>query len=125
MSKGTRKITGFLWAMLLAVLSFFVIFIFFQDVSVRAFGVSMKHPERIGQAISDAVKNTTDKVTGAVSDAVDKVIDQTVDKAVASVTESLDLNNFVPEGVAIENPDIENLDLGELTSEATAPVATE
>ena len=116
MSKGTRKITGFLWAMLLAVLSFFVIFIFFQDVSVRAFGVSMKHPERIGQAISDAVKNTPDKVTGAVSDAVDKVIDQTVDKAVASVTESLDLQDFVPEGIEIENIDLENINVEELTT---------
>ncbi len=85
MSKGARKFTGFLWAMLLAVLSFFIIFIFFQDVSQRFFGVSIKNPKKLGEtvskAVTDAVSKTADKVNEAVTGAVDKVVDKAAEAA--------------------------------------------
>ena len=116
MSKGTRKLTGFLWAMLLAIISFFVIYIFFQDVSLKAFGVSMKHPEKIGQIVSDAVKTTTDKVAGAVSEAVDKVVDKTADKAAEMVASSLE-ESLDPEKLA-ESVDLEGVDLENVSGAA-------
>jgi hypothetical protein len=80
MSKGSRKLVGFLWAIIIAVVSFFVIYIFFPDVSTKFFGVSMKNPERIGQAVSnaadsvaDAVSNAAESVAGTVSDAVNGI----------------------------------------------------
>ena len=51
-TKGTRKISGFLWAMAIAVVSFFVIFLFFPDVSYKFFGVSVKQP--VGKTVSEA-----------------------------------------------------------------------
>ena len=74
MPKTTRKITGFLWAMLIAVISFFIIFIFFPDVSNKFFGVSLREPQKLGQTVQDAVGTATqtviDKTTEAVTDIV-------------------------------------------------------
>lgn len=67
MSKGSRKLVGFLWAIIIAVISFFVIYIFFPDVSTKFFGVSMKNPERIGQAVSNAAESVAGTVTDAVN----------------------------------------------------------
>jgi hypothetical protein len=73
MSKGSRKFVGFLWALIIAIVSFFVIFIFFPDVSNKFFGVSMKHPEKIGEAVTNAAENVADAVSDAVTDAADAV----------------------------------------------------
>ncbi len=80
MAKGARKITGFLWALLIAILSFFIIFIFFPDVSNRFFGVSIK-----GEDVQNVVNEMTDSVKDKASQAVDAV----ADKVVESVTEDL------------------------------------
>ncbi|MCQ2411439.1 MAG: hypothetical protein MJ057_00610 [Sphaerochaetaceae bacterium] len=70
MAKTGRKISGFLWAMLLAIISFFIIFIFFPDVSNKFFGVSLKEPAKIGETVKDAVESTTQTVTDKVTDAI-------------------------------------------------------
>lgn len=85
MPKTTRKLTGFLWAMLLAVISFFIIFIFFPDVSNKFFGVSLRSPKKVVQSVQDAVEQTTqsviDKTTEAVSDFIsEKITDTLTDK---------------------------------------------
>ncbi len=80
MGKGARKFTGFLWAMILAIVSFFVIFIFFPDVSNKFFGVSVK-PEKVAEVVDSAVSSATDavteKITDTVSDAVTSVVENT------------------------------------------------
>ncbi|MBO4393950.1 MAG: hypothetical protein J5800_06365 [Spirochaetales bacterium] len=80
MAKAARKLTGFLWALLIAILSFFIIFIFFPDVSNRFFGVSVK-----GEDVQKVVKEIGDTVSDTVSDAAGKV----AEKAVEAVTEKL------------------------------------
>ena len=65
MAKGARKFTGFLWAMLIAIVSFFIIYIFFPDVSLKFFGVCMDK----------------DKAAAAVTQAVDEFSDAAIDKA--------------------------------------------
>ena len=52
MSKKNNKINGFLWALIIAVVSFFVIFLLFPDVSYKFFGVSVKQP--VGKTVSEA-----------------------------------------------------------------------
>lgn len=80
MAKGMRKITGFLWALILAVVSFFVIFLFFPDVSQKFFGVSLKKSdvEKAKQTVEQTVTDVTDKavdaVTGAMVDAASSVV---------------------------------------------------
>ena len=75
MGKGARKLTGFLWALLIAAVSFFVIFIFFPDVSNRFFGVSIK-----GEDVQKVVKEIGNTVNEKVSEAVDKVSDAVTEK---------------------------------------------
>ena len=75
MSKGSRKLVGFLWAIIIAIVSFFVIYIFFPDVSTKFFGVSMKNPERIGQTVTSAAES----VAGAVSNAAGSVAETVTD----------------------------------------------
>ncbi len=82
MAKGVRKLTGFLWALLIAVLSFFIIFIFFPEASNRFFGVSVK-----GEDVKRIVKEVGDTVTEKVSNAVDKTIDKVSDTVVDVVTD--------------------------------------
>ena len=84
MGKGARKLTGFLWALLIAILSFFIIFVFFPDVSNRFFGVSIK-----GEDVQRVVKEIGDTVNEKVSDAVDKAVDRVSDTVVDAVTEKL------------------------------------
>ena len=79
-TKGTRKITGFLWAMAIAVVSFFVIFLFFPDVSYKFFGVSIRQP--VGKTISEATGKVVDAVTDTVTDAVSSVVNNAVTEAV-------------------------------------------
>ena len=90
-TKGTRKITGFLWAMAIAVVSFFVIFLFFPDVSYKFFGVSVKQP--VGKTISEAagkmVDTVTDTVTDAVSSAVNNAVTEAVTDAVSDVSSTV------------------------------------
>ena len=71
MAKISRKFTGFLWAMLIAIVSFFVIYIFFPDVSNKFFGVSMKEPERIGEVVQKTVEKGTDAVIDFVTEKKD------------------------------------------------------
>ena len=97
-TKGTRKITGFLWAMAIAVVSFFVIFLFFPDVSYKFFGVSIRQP--VGKTISEAtgkvVDAVTDTVTDAVSSAVNSAVTEAVTDAVSDVSKTVSdtVSNF-------------------------------
>ena len=97
-TKGTRKITGFLWAMAIAVISFFVIFLFFPDVSYKFFGVSVKQP--VGKTVLEAadkmVNTVTDTVTDAVSSAVNNAVTDAVSDAVSGVSEAVSetVSNF-------------------------------
>ncbi len=60
--------------MIIAIVSFFIIFIFFPDVSNKFFGVGIKDPEKVGQTITNAVDTVSDTVSDKVSDViVDKV----------------------------------------------------
>lgn len=72
MAKGIRKLSGFLWALILAIVSFFVIFLFFPDVSQKFFGVSLKKSdvEKAKQTVEQTVTDVADKVENAVTDAV-------------------------------------------------------
>lgn len=69
MGKGARKFTGFLWAMIIAIVSFFIIFIFFPDVSNKFFGVSIK-PEKVAEVVDTTFETVKDTVTEKVTDAV-------------------------------------------------------
>ena len=69
MGKGARKFTGFLWAMIIAIVSFFIIFIFFPDVSNKFFGVSIK-PEKVAEVVDTTVETVKDTMTEKVTDAV-------------------------------------------------------
>jgi len=86
MAKGVRRLTGFLWALLIAVLSFFIIFIFFPDVSNRFFGVSIR-----GEDVQKVVKDIGDTVTDTVTEVVDKTVNTVSDAVVDTV------KNRVPE----------------------------
>lgn len=146
MSKGTRKITGFLWAMLLAVLSFFVIFIFFQDVSEKAFGVSMDR-----QKIDRFIKNTTEKLAEDLFGPLDKGIKDKlsslfteyvaeslnsssrslsnldtdgIENLIQETLENLKLENMNLEDLSIEDLDLENLNLEDPVTEGTDPDET-
>lgn len=86
MSKGSRKFTGFLWALILAIVSFFVIFLFFPDVSNRFFGVSVKQP--VGKTVSEATDKIVDSLSNTVSDAVSTVVNNAVTEAVTDAVSS-------------------------------------
>lgn len=78
MSKSGRKISGFLKAMLLAIISFFVVFFFLPDTSEKLFGVSIKSSPEVTQKAEELVDEAIDKgseiVSGVVTDAVqDKI----------------------------------------------------
>ena len=94
MSKSGRRISGFFKAMLLAVLGFFVIFLFFPDLSESLFGVSLrgtpelteKVTEKVGEvagsavdAATDVVKDVVQSTTNAVSDVVSDTVSSVVD----------------------------------------------
>ena len=92
MAKGVRRFTGFLWALLIAVLSFFIIFIFFPDVSSRFFGVSIR-----GEDVRRVVKDIGDTVTDKVTDVVDKTVDAVSDAVADTVSDTV--RSKVPEAV--------------------------
>ena len=76
MSKSGRKISGFLKAMLLAVITFFVVFFFLPDTSERLFGVSIKSsPEvtkKAEELVEDAKDTVSETVTNVVKDTINK-----------------------------------------------------
>ncbi len=80
MGKGSRKFTGFLWAMIIAIVSFFVIFVFFPDVSNKFFGVSIR-PEKVTKAVDNAVSSVTETVTEKVTEKVTETVKDAVDSA--------------------------------------------
>ena len=70
MGKGSRKFMGFLWALIIAIVSFFVIFFFFPDVSYKFFGTAGRvNKEKVSQAVDNAVNTVGDAVTEAAKDA--------------------------------------------------------
>jgi len=73
MGKGTRKLTGFLWALILAIVSFFVIYFFFPDVSDRFFGAKGRKSD-----VEKAVEQTVDDVKDKVSDIGREVVSDVV-----------------------------------------------
>jgi len=85
-SKTGRKISGFFKAMILAIVSFFVIFLFFSDVSEKLFGISIKGSPEITQKaveVADTVRETTTNV-------VKETVQNTTESVVNSVLNSLD-----------------------------------
>lgn len=78
MGKGTRRLTGFLWAMIIAVVSFFIIFIFFPDVSHKFFGTAIRDPKNIGEAVETGLENASEAISNAaetvVKDAVSGIV---------------------------------------------------
>lgn len=80
MSKAGRKISGFFTAMIIAVLSFFIVFFFFSDVSERVFGVSFKNSPELTQKASEAVDQAVEKVTDTVTEKVTEKVTETVNK---------------------------------------------
>ena len=88
MAKGVRKLTGFLWALLIAVLSFFIIFIFFPDVSNRFFGVSVRG-EDIQRVVKEAGDTITEKAGEVITNTVEKVTDVAAETGKKTVNEAL------------------------------------
>ena len=88
MAKGARKLTGFLWALLIAVLSFFIIFIFFPDVSSRFFGVSVRG-EDIERVVKEAGDTITEKAGEVITSTVEKVTDVAAEAGKKTVSEAL------------------------------------
>ena len=74
MAKGKGKVSGFLTAVILAVVSFFVVFTFFPRFSEKYLGMSFGNK---GAEISEAVK---DKSASALDAMTDAVIKKTVSK---------------------------------------------
>ena len=88
MAKGARKLTGFLWALLIAILSFFIIFIFFPDVSNRFFGVSVRG-EDIERVVKEAGDTITMKTGEVITSTVEKMTDVAAEAGKKTVSEAL------------------------------------
>lgn len=88
MAKGVRKLTGFLWALIIAVLSFFIIFIFFPDVSNKFFGVSVRG-EDIQRVVKEAENTITEKAGEVITNTVEKVTDVAAEAGKKTVSEAL------------------------------------
>lgn len=94
MAKG--KVSGFLLAVVLAVVSFFIIFFLFPDTADRYFGVSIKHnSEEVREIFKDVqtqVKTTTqtvvDKTISTVVDSSQSFINDVINGTVNKSTES-------------------------------------
>ncbi len=95
MAKGVRRLTGFLWALLIAVLSFFIIFIFFPDVSNRFFGVSVRGEDvqKVVDAANEKVTETVEKageaLVGAVNDTVKNKVSEAADSGKRTVADTV------------------------------------
>ena len=87
MAKGSHKMNGFLWALIIAVVSFFVIFLFFPDVSYKFFGVSVKQP--VGKTVSEAAGKMADKVSESVTNAVSSAVSNAVSDISDAVTDAV------------------------------------
>ena len=71
MGKASRKFAGFLWALIIAIVSFFVIFFFFPDVSYKFFGTAGRvNKEKVSKAVDEAVSTVGEAVSEAAKDAV-------------------------------------------------------
>jgi len=89
MTKGGRKISGFFKAMLLAVLSFFVLFLFFPDVSESLFGVSLRGTPELKEKVTEKVEEMAGQATDAASDAMKNVVQTTTNKVSDIVSDSV------------------------------------
>ena len=78
MSKSGRKISGFFKAMLLAIVSFFVIFLFFSDISEKLFGTSIKGSPKIAQKAGEMLEDAKE-ATEAVKNTF-YTVDSTINK---------------------------------------------
>ena len=76
MSKSGRKISGFLKAMVLAIISFFVVYFFLPETSEKLFGVSIKSSPEVTQKAEEVVEDAKDKVSEAITDAVKDTINK-------------------------------------------------
>jgi len=71
MGKASRKFAGFLWALIIAIVSFFVIFFFFPDVSYKFFGTAGRvNKEKVSKAVDEAVSTVGEVVSEAAKDAI-------------------------------------------------------
>ena len=71
MGKASRKFAGFLWALIIAIVSFFVIFFFFPDVSYKFFGTAGRvNKEKVSKAVDEAVSSVGEAVSEAAKDAI-------------------------------------------------------
>ena len=71
MGKASRKFAGFLWALIIAIVSFFVIFFFFPDVSYKFFGTAGRvNKEKVSKAVDEAVSIVGEAVSEAAKDAI-------------------------------------------------------
>ncbi|MBR4477709.1 MAG: hypothetical protein IKO96_03665 [Spirochaetales bacterium] len=71
MGKASRKFAGFLWALIIAIVSFFVIFFFFPDVSYKFFGTAGRvNKEKVSKAVDEAVSTVGEAVSEAAQDAI-------------------------------------------------------
>ena len=71
MGKASRKFAGFLWALIIAIVSFFVIFFFFPDVSYKFFGTAGRvNKEMVSKAVDEAVSTVGEAVSEAAKDAI-------------------------------------------------------
>ena len=71
-----NKVKGFLTAVLVAIISFFIIFFLLPGVASRYLGVSMKEPEsRKGvQQVAEKVVEKTEQTVSTVSDGIQNLI---------------------------------------------------
>ena len=71
MGKASRKFAGFLWALIIAIVSFFVIFFFFPDVSYKFIGTAGRvNKEKVSKAVDEAVSTVGEAVSEAAKDAI-------------------------------------------------------
>ena len=76
MGKASRKFTGFLWALIIAIVSFFVIFFYFPDVSYKFFGTAGRvNKEKVSKAVDDAVSTVGEAVSEAAKEAISTATD--------------------------------------------------
>lgn len=87
MGKASHRIRGFLWALIIAIVSFFVIYLFFPDVSYKFFGVSVKQP--VGKTVTEAAGKVADKVSESVNDAVSSAVSNTVSNITDAISDSV------------------------------------
>lgn len=91
-----NKMNGFLVALLIAIISFFVIFLFFPNASDRFFGVSLKHGDaditsfknEVQKTVSESVSNVTELVTEKVTETVQETVNSKIGNDLKSLIKS-------------------------------------